>query len=44
MLIPANSANPAGALELMDWYYKPEIAQMLTEYVLYMSPVPRSKS
>jgi len=40
MLIPANSANPAGALELMDWYYKPEIAQMVTEYVLYMSPVP----
>jgi spermidine/putrescine transport system substrate-binding protein len=40
MLIPANSTNPAGALELMDWYYKPEIAQMVTEYVLYMSPVP----
>ena len=40
MLIPANSANPAGALEMMDFYYKPEIAQMVTEYVLYMSPVP----
>jgi len=40
MLIPANSTNPAGALELMDWFYKPEIAQMVTEYVLYMSPVP----
>jgi spermidine/putrescine transport system substrate-binding protein len=40
MVIPANSANPAGALMLMDWFYKPEIAQMVTEWVLYMSPVP----
>jgi spermidine/putrescine transport system substrate-binding protein len=40
MVIPAHSANPAGALELMDFYYKPEIAQMVTEWVLYMSPVP----
>ncbi len=40
MLIPANSANPAGALELMDFYYDPKIAQMVTEWVLYMSPVP----
>lgn len=40
MLIPANSANPAGALEMMDFYYKPEIAQLVTEFVLYMSPVP----
>jgi spermidine/putrescine transport system substrate-binding protein len=40
MVIPAHSANPAGALELMDFYYKPDIAQMLTEWVLYMSPVP----
>jgi len=40
MLIPAHSANPAGALELMDFYYDPVNAQLLTEYVLYMSPVP----
>jgi spermidine/putrescine transport system substrate-binding protein len=40
MLIPAHAANPAGALELMDFYYRPEIAQMVTEWVLYMSPVP----
>ena len=40
MLIPANSKNPAGALELMDFYYNPVNAQMLTEYILYMSPVP----
>jgi spermidine/putrescine transport system substrate-binding protein len=40
MCIPAHSANPAGALELMDFYYRPEIAQMVTEWVLYMSPIP----
>jgi spermidine/putrescine transport system substrate-binding protein len=40
MLIPANSANPAGALQLMDYVYKPDIAQLITEWVGYMSPVP----
>ncbi|MDP9185285.1 MAG: extracellular solute-binding protein, partial [Actinomycetota bacterium] len=40
MVIPAHAANPAGALELMDFYYRPEIAQMVTEWVLYMSPIP----
>jgi spermidine/putrescine transport system substrate-binding protein len=40
MLIPANSANPQGAYQLMDFVYTPEIAQMITEWVLYMSPVP----
>jgi spermidine/putrescine transport system substrate-binding protein len=39
MLIPANSANPQGAYQLMDHVYQPEIAQMITEWVLYMSPV-----
>ncbi|MFM8999583.1 MAG: spermidine/putrescine ABC transporter substrate-binding protein [Actinomycetota bacterium] len=39
MLIPTGSENPAGALALMDWFYRPEIATMVTEYVLYMSPV-----
>jgi spermidine/putrescine transport system substrate-binding protein len=40
MLIPANSANPQGAYQMMDFYYDPEPAQMVTEWVLYMSPVP----
>jgi spermidine/putrescine transport system substrate-binding protein len=44
MLIPANSANPHGALQLMDYVYKPEIAQMITEWVAYMSPVPEVQS
>jgi spermidine/putrescine transport system substrate-binding protein len=40
MMIPAHAANPQGALMLMDYVYKPEVAQMITEWVLYMSPVP----
>jgi spermidine/putrescine transport system substrate-binding protein len=40
MMIPANAANPQGAYQLMDFVYQPEIAQMITEWVLYMSPVP----
>jgi spermidine/putrescine transport system substrate-binding protein len=40
MMIPANAANPQGAYQLMDFVYRPEIAQMITEWVLYMSPVP----
>ena len=39
MMIPANSANPQGALQLMDYVYKPEIAQLITEWVAYQSPV-----
>jgi spermidine/putrescine transport system substrate-binding protein len=39
MMIPANSANPQGAYQLMDYVYTPEIAQLITEWVLYMSPV-----
>ena len=29
-----------GAYQLMDYYYDPEVAQLVTEFVLYMSPVP----
>ncbi len=39
MLIPQGAANPPGALMLMDYVYQPEIATMITEWVLYMSPV-----
>lgn len=40
MMIPAGAANPKGAIMLMDHYYKPEIAAMLTEWNAYVSPVP----
>ena len=28
---------------LMDWYYRPEIAAMLTEAINYIPPVPRAQ-
>ena len=40
MMIPANAANPQGAYKLMDYYYQPKVAQAVTEWVVYMSPVP----
>jgi len=43
MLVPAEAANPAGAIELMDFYYQPEVATAVTEWVLYLSPVPATK-
>lgn len=38
MMIPVGAPNPVGALQLMDFVYKPKIATMITEWVLYMPP------
>jgi spermidine/putrescine transport system substrate-binding protein len=43
MMIPAGAQNPVGAMEVMDFYYDPEVATMVTEWVLYMSPVPQTQ-
>ena len=40
MMIPQGAENPRGAIEVMDWYYQPDIAAMLTEWNAYVSPVP----
>jgi len=40
MLIPRHAANPLGAMMLMDWYYRPEIAAMLTTGIGYITAVP----
>jgi spermidine/putrescine transport system substrate-binding protein len=40
MMIPAGAENPMGAIMVMDHYYQPEIAAMLTEWNAYVSPVP----
>ena len=44
MLIPTGAQNPVGAMEVMDFYYDPEVATTLTEWILYMSPVPETQS
>ena len=40
MMIPADVREPRARYQLMDYVYEPEIAQLITEWVLYMSPVP----
>jgi spermidine/putrescine transport system substrate-binding protein len=42
MMVPVGAQNPAGAAQLMDFYY-PQIATQVTEWVLYMSPVPETR-
>ena len=37
--IPALAQHPADAHLFMDWFYRPEIAVQVTDWVLYMTPV-----
>ncbi|WP_377269185.1 spermidine/putrescine ABC transporter substrate-binding protein [Peterkaempfera sp. SMS 1(5)a] len=39
MLIPRRARHKANAERLMDWYYRPEIAAELADYVNYFTPV-----
>jgi spermidine/putrescine transport system substrate-binding protein len=43
MMIPVGAKNPISALTLMDYFYKPDIATMVQESVLYMSPCKDTK-
>jgi spermidine/putrescine transport system substrate-binding protein len=43
MCIPSHAANPVGAMMVMDWYYQPDMAALLTEYNNYVGPVPAAK-
>jgi spermidine/putrescine transport system substrate-binding protein len=43
MLIPVAAQNPVGAMQVMDYYYDPEVATMVAEWVQYMSPVPATQ-
>jgi spermidine/putrescine transport system substrate-binding protein len=43
MLIPQGAENPVDALTLMDYVYRPDVATMISEWVLYMSPVPETQ-
>lgn len=38
MMIPTGAANPVGALTLMDFFYRPDIATMLQQWIFYISP------
>lgn len=39
-VILKGAKNPLSAMELMDYYYQPDVAGPVTEYVNYISPVP----
>ncbi len=42
--IPITAANPVDAIMCMDFFYKPEIAATLAEYIGYVTPVPDAKA
>jgi spermidine/putrescine transport system substrate-binding protein len=44
MCIPIHSSAPVDALKLIDFYYDPVHAAMLTEWINYITPVPDCKA
>ncbi len=43
MTIPITAENPVDAIKLMDFFYQPDIAGSLAEYINYITPVPAAK-
>jgi spermidine/putrescine transport system substrate-binding protein len=43
MTIPITAENAFDAIKLMDFFYKPDIAGSLAEYINYITPVPAAK-
>jgi spermidine/putrescine transport system substrate-binding protein len=43
MMIPKTAPNPVDALMLMDFFFDPEVAAGLAEYINYVTPVPGAK-
>jgi spermidine/putrescine transport system substrate-binding protein len=43
MLIPIHAKNPVSALKWMDFYYQPQIAAKVADWVNYVTPVPGAK-
>lgn len=39
----SHTQHPVDAMKLMDFYFKPEIAAMVAEYVNYITPVPKAQ-
>ena len=37
MMIPKYAQNPVAAMKMMDWFYRPQIAAMLTENIQYIN-------
>jgi spermidine/putrescine transport system substrate-binding protein len=43
MMIPKTAENPVDAIMMMDFFYRPEIAANLAEFINYVTPVPAAK-
>lgn len=43
LVILKEAKNPVSAMQLMDFYYQPDMAAKLTEYINYISPVPAAQ-
>jgi spermidine/putrescine transport system substrate-binding protein len=43
MVVPVGASHKTNAERLMDWYYQPEMAADLVNWVGYVSPVPAAK-
>lgn len=43
-LILKHAKNPVSAMQLMDFYYQPDIAAEVTEYNNYISPIPQAQA
>ena len=44
MMIPMYASNPQSALMWMDFYYQPEVAARVAEWVNYITPVPDARA
>jgi spermidine/putrescine transport system substrate-binding protein len=44
MMIPKYAQNPVDAMMLIDWFYRPDIAAMVTESINYITAVPSVRS
>jgi spermidine/putrescine transport system substrate-binding protein len=44
MMIPKTAQHPVDAIMLMDYFYRPQIAANLAEYINYVTPVPGAKA
>ncbi|MFC0866063.1 spermidine/putrescine ABC transporter substrate-binding protein [Sphaerimonospora cavernae] len=42
-MIPKTAANPVDAIMMIDFFYEPDIAASMAEYINYVTPVPAAR-
>ncbi len=43
-MIPLHASHPVDAMEWIDYFYRPHVQALITDWVNYVSPVPSAKS